>query len=96
MNFFKKKPEKPTDWAEYLNISPDKIKRAVELDKQVYENGIYTIFDERNSPDEITKRLNKKEETKLRKSELTTKRIEIVVLAATSVFVPLIIWWLSK
>lgn len=96
MNFFKKKSEKPTDWAEYLNISPDKIKRAVELDKQIRENGIYTVFDEKNSSSEITKRLNQEEEKKLRKSELHTKRIEIILAAATGLFVPLIIWWLSK
>lgn len=95
MNFFKKKSEKPTDWAEYMNISPDKIKRAVELDKQVRENGIYTIFDDKNSSNEITKRLNQEEETKLRKSELRTKRIEIITVI-TGLFVPLIIWWFSK
>lgn len=86
-NLFKK-PTETTDWFKYvgLELSPQQQKIQKESDKQIVENGIYTIFDKSNSKEEIIKRLNDNEDRKLKYMGIRHNRIALVTGVFIAIF----------
>jgi len=76
--------EKPTDWNKYLEIktSSEQNKLDKEMQNQVKENGIYSIFKKQNSKEEMIKRLNERMNEHWKKSRIIITGIGVLIAIA--------------
>lgn len=73
------------DWKEFFGVKSSSRQDAIEdeIQKQIKDNGIYTIFDKSNSKEEINKRLNERASKNWKNAGIILSGIAVFVSIVT-------------
>jgi transcription initiation factor TFIIIB Brf1 subunit/transcription initiation factor TFIIB len=83
--FAKKTMEPVPDWKKFFGVKSSSRQDAIEdeIQKQIKDNGIYTIFDKSNSKEEINKRLNERASKNWKIAEIILSGIAVFISIVT-------------
>lgn len=75
-----------TDWGKYLGIKTSSKQKGLdkEMQEQIKENGIYSIFEKSNSKEEMIKRLNERKNENWKRAGIMIAGIGVLIAIANA------------